>query len=125
MSEENIFLQALDWIYERALEKFGVLDSAYDLAQEYLKENDCDTQKAIDALIQKEALKSGGAGFLTGVGGFAALPVSLPANIRLNQILSERVSMDGISNTSFQKNLELIIYLRRRVIGEMIERGIR
>ncbi|MCX7997714.1 MAG: EcsC family protein [Leptospiraceae bacterium] len=81
MSDENIFLQALDWIYERALERFGVLDSAYDLAQEYLKENDYDTQKAIDALIQKEALKSGGAGFLTGVGGFASLPVSLPANI--------------------------------------------
>lgn len=51
--------------------------------------------------------------------------LNLSANIRLNQILSERVSMDGISNTSFQKNLELIIYLRRRVIGEMIERGIR
>lgn len=50
---------------------------------------------------------------------------NLSANIRLNQILSERVSLDGISKSSFQKNLELIIYLRRRVIKEMIERGIR
>jgi hypothetical protein len=51
--------------------------------------------------------------------------LNLSANIRLNQILSERVVLDGISESSFQKNLELSIYLRRRIIGEMIVRGIR
>lgn len=51
--------------------------------------------------------------------------LNISANIRLNQILEEQITKEGLAGSSFQKNLDLVIYLRRRVIAEMIERGIR
>jgi hypothetical protein len=73
--------KALDWAYEKALTG-GVpgTDSAYELAEEYRKREGA-IQDQVNALIRWQNTKSATSGFVTGFGGFATMPVTIPANI--------------------------------------------
>ncbi|MCB1157000.1 MAG: hypothetical protein H7A25_23660 [Leptospiraceae bacterium] len=51
--------------------------------------------------------------------------LNVSSNIRLNQILVDRTTKEGLAASCLQKNLELVVYLRRRIIAEMIKRDIR
>jgi hypothetical protein len=74
------FLQALEWVYQRAIDGIpGVDTSLEDLAQSYRGKH-C-TDEAIDRLINWQIAKAGATGFITGVGGMLTLPVTIPANV--------------------------------------------
>lgn len=79
-TNNGVIAKVLDWAYAKALSGFGGVDSAYELADSYTKQNGSLTQQ-VDSLIKWQASKSATSGFLAGVGGIMSLPVTIPANI--------------------------------------------
>ncbi len=73
-------MQALDWAYDKAVNGIKGLDSAEDLAEDYLKKEGTLLEQ-INALIRWQNTKAGTSGFVTGLGGFLTLPLALPVNI--------------------------------------------
>jgi len=71
----------LDAAYTTVLNGFGVFKSAETLANEYLAQNAGDAQRAAADLIAWQTTKAATSGFVTNLGGVAALPVAIPANI--------------------------------------------
>ncbi|WP_024873559.1 EcsC family protein [Tolumonas lignilytica] len=78
---QNKIMAALDWTYEKAVEG-GIpgLDSAIELADDYINSDGTITDK-VNSLIRWQNTKAGTSGFINGLGGFALMPVTIPANI--------------------------------------------
>jgi len=72
--------QGFDWAYTRAVSGLPGLDSAEDLAAGYAARHPT-ADAAVKALVHWHSGLAGAAGFVTGCGGFVALPVALPANL--------------------------------------------
>lgn len=68
----------LDWAYDRALSGAPGLGGAEALAELYRARHES-VERAVAALIARQAGQAGIAGFVTGLGGGAALPVAVPA----------------------------------------------
>lgn len=77
---ENKVMQALDWAYDKAVNGTPGLDSAFELADDYIKINGSRIEQ-VNSLIRWQNTKAGTSGFLTGLGGIITLPVMVPANI--------------------------------------------
>jgi hypothetical protein len=72
--------QGFDWAYARAVNGVPGLDGAEALAARYAARHQC-ADDAVRELIRWQSGVAGAAGFVTGCGGFAVLPVALPANL--------------------------------------------
>ena len=70
----------LDWAYEKAVDGIPGLDSAGELAEEYLKKPGS-LEEQIDSLINWQCVKCGTSGFLTNVGGFLSFTAGLATNL--------------------------------------------
>jgi len=70
----------LDWAYGKAVDGVPGLDSAQELAADYLKGKGTLREK-INSLIRWQNTKCATSGFLSGLGGILTLPVAVPANI--------------------------------------------
>ncbi len=79
LSESKI-LKVLDWAYEKAVDGMPGLDSASEMAEDYMKNDDSPMDQA-NSLIRWQNTKAGTSGFLTGLGGIITMPVAIPANI--------------------------------------------
>jgi uncharacterized protein (DUF697 family) len=77
---ENKIMDVLNWSYDKAVQGVAGLDSAYDLADDYLKQEGSLHAQA-NSLIRWQNTKAGTSGFLTGLGGIITLPVAIPANV--------------------------------------------
>jgi len=77
---ESKMMQVLDWSYGKAVNGVAGLDSASELAEDYMKKNGSRIDQA-NALIRWQNTKAGTSGFLTGLGGLITLPVAVPVNI--------------------------------------------
>ena len=77
---ERTILNALDWAYEKALEGAPGFDSALELAEDY-RRRDGTLYDQVNALISWQDAKAATTGFVTGLPGIIALPVTLPANL--------------------------------------------
>ncbi len=77
---QEVILKSLDWAYDKAVNGISGLDSAQDMANDYLKKEGLLVDK-VDSLIRWQNTKAGTSGFITGLGGFLTLPLTLPANI--------------------------------------------
>lgn len=71
---------ALNWAYDKTLNGMPGVDSTQMLAERWLTEYG-DPLKAADALIRQQNVKATACGFITGLGGMAMLPLTLPANL--------------------------------------------
>lgn len=84
MTEKEISVgkieRMLDWAYEGALTGIPGMDSAYEMADNFLTKHES-TDQAINSLIRWQNTKAATSGFLTGLGGIITLPVAIPANI--------------------------------------------
>lgn len=83
MAEEinkGVIMKTLDWTYDKAVSGFPGIDSSYEMAENYLK-NQPDKIKAANSLIRWQNTKAGTSGFLAGLGGIITLPVTIPANL--------------------------------------------
>lgn len=70
----------------------GPLSSAKELGNSYLRDSSYySAADRIEALILREKVKNFSTGFLTSVGGFIALPLSIPASIGANWVLQTRM----------------------------------
>ena len=87
---QNVIVRILDWAYEQALEGPPGLDSAWDLASDYQKQ-DASPQEQVNSLIRWQNTKAATSGFVTGLGGLITLPVAVPAN--LSSVLFVQVRM--------------------------------
>ena len=63
------------------LEGRGPLDPVSEVADRALAKAGGDREKAIAALARRSTLTGGVGGFVTGIGGFVTMPVSLPVNV--------------------------------------------
>lgn len=79
-SSKGLIGKTLDWAYSKAVVGFTGVDSAYDLGNNYLEQNGTLDQK-VDSLIKWQVAKAATSGFVTGVGGIAIMPFTVPANI--------------------------------------------
>lgn len=77
---QNIIMQALDWAYDKAVNGVPGLDSAQEMAEDYLS-TDEDLINKVNSLIRWQVAKAGTSGFLTGLGGVLTMPVTIPANL--------------------------------------------
>ncbi|KQT42507.1 MULTISPECIES: EcsC family protein [unclassified Methylophilus] len=77
---EGKIMQALDWAYAKAVDGVPGLDSAEELALDYMKEEGSLTEQ-VNSLIRWQNTKAGTSGFLTGLGGLITMPITIPANI--------------------------------------------
>lgn len=73
-------MQALDWAYEKAVNGIAGLDSASELASDYMKQSGSRKDQA-NSLIRWQNTKAGTSGFITGLGGLLTMPITIPANI--------------------------------------------
>ncbi len=77
---ESKIMAALDWAYDKAVDGAVGLDSAGELAADYLKKEGS-LQQQVDSLIRWQNTKAGTSGFLSGLGGVITMPITIPANI--------------------------------------------
>ena len=77
---ESKMLAAANWAFEKAISNVPVLGSAEKLAEDY-RQNNKTPEKAANSLIRWQVAKTGTTGFITNLGGIAALPVALPADL--------------------------------------------
>lgn len=76
----NKIMQALDWAYDKAINGVPGLDSAAEMASNYTSDSGTLIDNA-NSLIRWQNTKAGTSGFLTGLGGIIAMPVTIPTNI--------------------------------------------
>ena len=79
--EGNKGLKILDKLYNSAINGLPISESADVLAMEYLEKYGNDSKKAAKVMIRNQIVKCSTTGFLTGLGGFITLPITLPADV--------------------------------------------
>lgn len=77
---ESKMMQVLEWSYDKAVNGLPGMETADELAQNYISKYKS-VDKAIDNFIRWQEAKCATSGFLTGLGGIMTLPVAIPANI--------------------------------------------
>lgn len=77
---QHTLKQTLDWTYDKAVNGLVGLDSAADLARDYMKQKGSRRDQARN-LIRWQSLKAATSGFLTGLGGVITMPVAIPASL--------------------------------------------
>jgi hypothetical protein len=82
MNAKDIIIQVANWAYDQALagSEIAGIESAEKLAEDYLSQSGS-LESQVDSLIRWQVTKASSAGFVTGLGGFATMPVTLPANL--------------------------------------------
>lgn len=76
----NAVEKVMDWVYDKAVNGLPGLDSAEEMAADYLR-GEGSLREKVNSLIRWQNLKSGSAGLITGLGGANTLPVAVPADI--------------------------------------------
>lgn len=79
-NNKGLIAKTLDWAYSKALGGLAGADSAYDLGDNFLKQNGS-LEQQVDSLIKWQVAKAATSGFVTGLGGLAVMPLTVPANI--------------------------------------------
>lgn len=121
--------KALEWSYGKALSGAGAFDSAYKVADDYLKKT-TSREAAVEKLTNWQVAKCATSGFVTGLGGLLMLPVAIPANIssvlliQLRMILSIAI-IGGFDPKSEQvKSLAFVCLTGNVASGILNEIGI-
>ena len=83
----------LDRIYRYAGQGGAGLDSAFELAESYRALEYRTSYEQANALIRAHNGKAGVTGFLSGLGGFMTLPVTLPAGLGALYFIQIRMAM--------------------------------
>jgi uncharacterized protein (DUF697 family) len=79
-TKTGMIMESLDWAYEKAVNGVAGLDSAEQIAKDYLDGDGTLGEKA-NSLIRWQITKAGTSGFLSGLGGIITMPVTIPANL--------------------------------------------
>lgn len=110
--------RTLDWIIDVGVNGFGFLPSAQEVAEHHRKV--CKTtEESIDSLIAWRTAHGAGTGFVTGLGGLAVLPLTIPASLATSYALGANTAaavaiLRGYDVTSDQVRTFILLSL----IGE-------
>lgn len=85
-NSDNLIEATLKWIANAGINGLGVLPSAEKVATDYLAKADT-IEDAIDSLIAWRTAHAAGTGFVTGLGGIAAMPITIPAGLAASYAL--------------------------------------
>ena len=85
--DESAIQKALGWITETGINGFGVLPSAQKVAEDHYRSTQ-NVEAAIDSIIKWRTGYAAATGFVSGVGGIAALPVAIPASLLTSYALA-------------------------------------
>lgn len=77
---EGVIMKTLDFAYDKAVNGIPGLDSAQEMAENYLAKGGNKIDMA-NSLIRWQNTKATTSGFLTGLPGIIAMPITIPANI--------------------------------------------
>ena len=77
---ETVIMKTLDYAYDKAVNGVPGLDSAQEMAENYLAKGGKKIDMA-NSLIRWQNTKATTSGFLTGLPGVIAMPITIPANI--------------------------------------------
>lgn len=78
--DQGMIMTALDYCYNKAINGLPGVDTAEELAREYMA-GEGNLKSKAESLVRWQIAKTGTSGFLTGLGGIITLPVAIPANI--------------------------------------------
>ncbi|HIV10046.1 MAG TPA: EcsC family protein [Candidatus Spyradenecus faecavium] len=125
--DENACLRFIKWLTSKGIDGMPGVTSAHELAQEYLKDAAYPTvEKKIDALIRWEVAKCASSGFITGLGGFLTLPVTVPAGLAAAWIVEAQMvaAMAEIAGAPFTRE-QLVTVVLLCICGEGINQAMK
>ncbi|HEY9699086.1 MAG TPA: EcsC family protein [Trichocoleus sp.] len=82
----NLVKATLEWIADAGINGLGVLPSAEQVAADHLSKASS-VEAAIDSVIGWRTTYAVGTGFVTGLGGIAAMPITIPAGLAASYAL--------------------------------------
>jgi len=82
----NLIQTTLEWIADAGINGFGVLPSARQIAEDHLSKA-ASVEDAINSVIAWRTTYAAGTGFITGLGGIAAMPITIPAGLAASYAL--------------------------------------
>jgi len=82
--------QLLDWTYDKVITGLPGARNIYDYTNDY-KSGSKDNEAAIRSVINWAMIKTGSAGFVTGLGGLITLPVAVPADVASSLYVNMRM----------------------------------
>lgn len=91
-SSNGMVAKVVQGLLEVGIDGRGKFDSATRVADAALAKNAGNTDKAVDDIVNGHLRLAGASGFLTNLGGFAAMAVSLPANVFGFYVLATRMA---------------------------------
>ena len=79
---DSTLMKIATWLTDCAVNGIGPLSSSAKLAEKYKIDTDYpDDDERVDSLINWETTRNFATGFITGLGGFVTLPVTVPAGL--------------------------------------------
>lgn len=91
-NDNNNPIQAtLEWIADAGINGFGVLPSAKKVAEDHRSKTAC-VEDAIDSIIAWRTAYGAGTGFVAGLGGIAAMPITIPAGLAVSYAIGANAS---------------------------------
>lgn len=87
---ESVAINLVSRLVDAGIDGFGPLDPAVKVAEAARADNPT-IEDAVDDLIRKHTALGAAGGFVTGLGGFVTLPISLPANVAEFYLLATRM----------------------------------
>jgi EcsC protein family len=85
-SSSNLRRSTLKWIADAGISGLGVLSPAAEVAADHLSKA-ASVEDAIDSVIAWRTTYAAGSGFITGLGGIAAMPITIPAGLAASYAL--------------------------------------
>ncbi|MBM4379284.1 MAG: EcsC family protein [Deltaproteobacteria bacterium] len=87
----DAILQALNWAYDKALDPdVEGIESVDDLAKTYRRKGKS-ARACAETLVRWQCAKTATTGFVTGMGGLATLPVTIPADLAATYFINLRM----------------------------------
>ncbi len=84
--KSNLIKATLEWIADAGINGLGVLPSAEQVAPDHLSKA-ANVEDAINSVIAWRTTYAAGTGFITGLGGIAAMPITIPAGLAASYAL--------------------------------------
>jgi hypothetical protein len=76
----NLIQTTLEWIANVGINGMGILPSAKQVAEDHFNKS-ASIDDAINSIIAWRTTLAAGTGFITGLGGIAAMPITIPAGL--------------------------------------------
>jgi EcsC protein family len=85
--KSNLIQTTLEWIADAGINGLGILPSAKQVAEDHLSKS-ASVEEAINSVIAWRTTYAAGTGFIAGLGGIAAMPITIPAGVATSYALA-------------------------------------